>query len=708
MARVSAAAAAAERQLAMPGFGTSSSMGSASHPARIEYNTSSNVSSQYIYEQGLYYPATNGYAYYAGFEPPVEWSDHTNFVGVDGQNLQLSNENLPYVYCTPGYGFSYYSPDQYTYMPGMVMGVDGSFVGSQQYFASPYQLPGSPSGFLPMSIQPTTDFSSTVSAEPPLLSTGTGTSAVASRLANTSMKNKYQMSGNTAPASQTAPSGSPAVGRPQQAYENESTNKPSNPPDANMSRRDKSSTSLVTVPVDASSIDKDGKSDEGNQSKEHVQSIQVTSGPMSGESGQGKATSNSTLEKIMIHPDQYNKVHFPVDHPDAKFFVIKSYSEDDVHKSIKYNVWSSTPNGNKRLDAAYSDVNASGQFCGVAEMVGPVDFHKDMDFWQQDKWSGSFPVKWHLVKDVPNSTFRHIILENNENKPVTNSRDTQEIPFKSGTNMLKLFKDGPLTTSILDDFSFYEGRQKAMLEEKCRRSGRNFDVRMYVPAFIAKSSVVAVGEPSEVGKGQFSSKDLHSGDVEQDNGACEQPDKLNQMKDILATEALKTDGGAFVGQLEHAKTNQGSLDARVDHQSEHCSCSNPPENGERKPDSLSELVKLNGKSQRDSEAQPGINLSEPNYSSVKKGLPEEFCGQNPSNFMKEGGAGTVEDRKSTKFVTKSQGFPSSRVNKEAKGNGNEIARITTTSVVKVGSVHIKVNVAGEPSSEIIGDENGLP
>jgi hypothetical protein len=77
---------------------------------------------------------------------------------------------------------------------------------------------------------------------------------------------------------------------------------------------------------------------------------------MSGESGQGKATSNSTLEKIMIHPDQYNKVHFPVDHPDAKFFVIKSYSEDDVHKSIKYNVWSSTPNGNKRLDAAYSDV----------------------------------------------------------------------------------------------------------------------------------------------------------------------------------------------------------------------------------------------------------------------------------------------------------------------------------------------------------------
>ncbi|MBD4017435.1 hypothetical protein GUI04_00045, partial [Xanthomonas citri pv. citri] len=82
---------------------------------------------------------------------------------------------------------------------------------------------------------------------------------------------------------------------------------------------------------------------------------------------------------------------------DAKFFIIKSYSEDDVHKSIKYNVWSSTQNGNKKLDAAYQEaqqkpghspvflffsVNTSGQFVGVAEMVGPVDFNKSLEYWQ--------------------------------------------------------------------------------------------------------------------------------------------------------------------------------------------------------------------------------------------------------------------------------------------------------------------------------------
>ena len=37
-----------------------------------------------------------------------------------------------------------------------------------------------------------------------------------------------------------------------------------------------------------------------------------------------------------------------------RFFVIKSYTEDDVHKSVKYGKWTSTATGNARLDAAFS------------------------------------------------------------------------------------------------------------------------------------------------------------------------------------------------------------------------------------------------------------------------------------------------------------------------------------------------------------------
>ncbi|KAK4757397.1 hypothetical protein SAY87_018698 [Trapa incisa] len=38
-----------------------------------------------------------------------------------------------------------------------------------------------------------------------------------------------------------------------------------------------------------------------------------------------------------------------------------------------------------------------------------------------------FPLKSHMVKDVPYRLINHIILENNENKLVTNSKYTQEV-----------------------------------------------------------------------------------------------------------------------------------------------------------------------------------------------------------------------------------------------------------------------------------------
>ncbi|KAH9603340.1 hypothetical protein KSS87_012986 [Heliosperma pusillum] len=202
--------------------------------------------------------------------------------------------------------------------------------------------------------------------------------------------------------------------------------------------------------------------------------------------GQDLSLKDGSEEKSSQIPgrDQYNKDDFPESFSDVKFFIIKSYSEDDVHKSIKYNVWASTPNGNKKLDAAYQEakakpevcpvfllfsVNASGQFVGLAEMVGPVDFDKSMDFWQQDKWTGCFPVKWHIVKDVPNNLLKHITLENNENKPVTNSRDTQEVKLEQGVQVLKIFKSHLSKTSVLDDFDFYEGRQKVLQEKKAKR-----------------------------------------------------------------------------------------------------------------------------------------------------------------------------------------------------------------------------------------------
>lgn len=116
--------------------------------------------------------------------------------------------------------------------------------------------------------------------------------------------------------------------------------------------------------------------------------------------------------------NNYNPTDFDLTAPNARFFVIKSYSEDDIHRSIKYEIWCSTEHGNKRLDQAYRErerdgvggmgpvylffsVNGSGHFCGMAQMVSAVDYNANSSVWSQDKWKGQFKV---------NTTPRYLIF----------------------------------------------------------------------------------------------------------------------------------------------------------------------------------------------------------------------------------------------------------------------------------------------------------
>merc|ERR1712223_1615090 len=181
---------------------------------------------------------------------------------------------------------------------------------------------------------------------------------------------------------------------------------------------------------------------------------------------------NPVLESLKSIND-YNPKSFDMSPKNARYFAIKSFSEDDIHRSIKYEIWCSTEHGNKRLDAAYKaqnsqgpiflffSVNGSGHFCGMAEMLSGVDYtNTGSSVWVQDKFKGQFKVKWIYVKVVPNSQLRHIRLENNENKPVTNSRDTQEVPPEKGKMVLEIIHRFKHTTSLFDDFGHYEKKQE--------------------------------------------------------------------------------------------------------------------------------------------------------------------------------------------------------------------------------------------------------
>ena len=160
----------------------------------------------------------------------------------------------------------------------------------------------------------------------------------------------------------------------------------------------------------------------------------------------------------------------------SKFFVIKSFSEEDVHKSIKYNVWSSSKDGNLTLSNAFKiteenkgnvylffSCNGSGRYCGLARMKTPCDENKTFGLWTQDgKWPGLFDVEWLFIKDVPFKEFKNVIItmKDGEVKPISNSRDTQEVPFEQAKIMIQKITEYQNTNTILEHFEFYDMRHE--------------------------------------------------------------------------------------------------------------------------------------------------------------------------------------------------------------------------------------------------------
>ena len=191
----------------------------------------------------------------------------------------------------------------------------------------------------------------------------------------------------------------------------------------------------------------------------------------------------------LIDINTQNKTLYEKVDSNSKFFVIKSFSEEDVHKSIKYGVWSSSKNGNLTLSNAFQltkeknanvylffSCNGSGRYVGIARMKTPCDENRSFEFWTQDgKWPGLFDVEWLFIKDVPFKEFKEIIItmKDGEIKPISNARDTQEIPFQQAKIMLEKISNYQNSNTILEHFEFYDMRQENY--EKNMQVKKTFD-----------------------------------------------------------------------------------------------------------------------------------------------------------------------------------------------------------------------------------------
>lgn len=102
----------------------------------------------------------------------------------------------------------------------------------------------------------------------------------------------------------------------------------------------------------------------------------------------------------------------------------------------------------------------SGQFTGVAQMVGEVRFNLIFNYWWEElKWSGNFPVKWIYVKDLHHDTVSHLAVDDTS---IVRLKDGSPLPMKLGIEVMKAFRSTDFVSDIFEAFKFMDGREEKL------------------------------------------------------------------------------------------------------------------------------------------------------------------------------------------------------------------------------------------------------
>lgn len=112
--------------------------------------------------------------------------------------------------------------------------------------------------------------------------------------------------------------------------------------------------------------------------------------------------------------------------------------------------------------------------------------------------------------------------------------------YKKGLEMLKIFKNYTLKTSLLDDFMYYENRQKIMEEGKARLLVKSFGSPYLVPALDPPRKVSSVVEQPSSEDGKTSKP--NSGPNSSIKTGVSAPEQLSSNSDVTGT--MITDGNA--------------------------------------------------------------------------------------------------------------------------------------------------------------------
>ena len=160
----------------------------------------------------------------------------------------------------------------------------------------------------------------------------------------------------------------------------------------------------------------------------------------------------------------------------------------------------------------------SGQFTGVAQMVGEVRFSSIFNYWWEElKWSGNFPIKWIYVKDLHHDAVSQLTVDDTS---IVRLKDGSPVPLNTGVEVLRAFRSTDFISDIFEAFKFMDEREEKLRykRDKVFSYIQELKNKGILPASTAKTSKFH-GKKDSKAKGkakghQFDSEEDYEPEVE--------------------------------------------------------------------------------------------------------------------------------------------------------------------------------------------------
>ena len=135
----------------------------------------------------------------------------------------------------------------------------------------------------------------------------------------------------------------------------------------------------------------------------------------------------------------------------ARFFIIRSANQENIHVSREYKEWATTRSNEGRLNEAYTTsphvffifaVSKTPYFQGIARMSSPISSKVGI-FWKNTetiKLGGCFKVQWITTNTLFFNRVANFTNSYNDNEPLKKSRDGTEVDPKIGREVCLMFE----------------------------------------------------------------------------------------------------------------------------------------------------------------------------------------------------------------------------------------------------------------------------